>query len=113
MGAKLQNRAQEQAHGKLLESRRTKKSQPQSREEGERAQVVQLAETRNQMLTEFERFQDLTASLAGQSKTMSATQDQYQEYESKLKQASQKLGQLKRKMEDDTKYIWYSFSFFI
>merc|ERR1712228_207179 len=51
--------------------------------------------------------------LDSSGKLIGATQDQYRIYEEKLDSASKVLGHLKRKTEEDSKYIWYSFISFL
>mmetsp|Transcript_7825 Transcript_7825/g.21097 ORF Transcript_7825/g.21097 Transcript_7825/m.21097 type:complete len:251 (-) Transcript_7825:27-779(-) len=86
---------------------------PGSQEEAEHAEAKSLSQARDSMRGELERMQQLGQNLDSTSKTISASQDQYQTYDRKLADAAKVLGQLKRKTEEDSKYIWWSFLFFL
>merc|ERR1712085_221591 len=61
----------------------------------------------------LEQIHEVQKRLDETSDTIAASQAQYSVFDLKLKDASQLLGQLKKRTEQDTKYIWYSFWFFI
>mmetsp|Transcript_47729 Transcript_47729/g.150073 ORF Transcript_47729/g.150073 Transcript_47729/m.150073 type:complete len:259 (-) Transcript_47729:66-842(-) len=115
----LQASAEEAARGQLLqgsggsEGGVRRRQQPTSKEEGQRQEMNKLAETRDQLRNQYERMQGIATSLQEDSSKLRKTQDQYNTYESKLQYASQRLGQLKRKMDEDSRYIWWSFIFFL
>eukprot|EP00439_Symbiodinium_sp_Y106_P050373 s2483_g6.t1 len=82
-----------------------------SAEDAERSEVLALQAARDKMQEELHRMQ--YESLEGSSSTIGKTQTAMQEYDSKLASAAKALGQLKRRMEEDSRYIWWSFYFFL
>jgi len=117
--AALQAAAQESSRGQLLNADaggdgvRRRKQQPGSREEGQQQELCKLSEARDQLRNEFERMKGIGSDLEEHSGKLRMTQDQYHMYDSKLAYASQRLGQLKKKMDEDSRYIWWSFYFFL
>jgi hypothetical protein len=72
-----------------------------------------LRETRQQFRSELERFAQAGSLLQESSNTIGYVFNEYLNYRGSLKKASQALSELKRRMETDDSYIWYSFLFFI
>eukprot|EP00933_Yihiella_yeosuensis_P073046 TRINITY_DN8161_c0_g1_i1.p1 TRINITY_DN8161_c0_g1~~TRINITY_DN8161_c0_g1_i1.p1 ORF type:complete len:287 (-),score=60.93 TRINITY_DN8161_c0_g1_i1:129-989(-) len=92
---------------------RKKTPQVSNQEEADRSEVRALTEARDQMRHGLEHMTSVAQSLEASSKTIDATRSQYQTYDMKLADAAKALGDLKRKTEEDSKYIWWSFMFFL
>ncbi|CAK0886966.1 unnamed protein product [Prorocentrum cordatum] len=84
-----------------------------SEDEAQRAETAELLKARDMMRSGLERMQSVGSSLSDTSSTIRKTQSQYTTYEDRLRSAAAVLGQLKRRTEDDSKYIWRSFLFFV
>merc|ERR1712232_1160137 len=82
-------------------------------EENNRAEVQKLTQTRDRMRNVVGQMETGMEHLEVSSKSIGSTQDQYRIYDEKLASASAVLGHLKKKTEQDSKYIWWSFLFFI
>ncbi|CAE7223430.1 unnamed protein product, partial [Symbiodinium sp. CCMP2456] len=93
--------------------RKRKDAKVASAEDAERSEVLALQAARDKMQEELHRMQYVGESLEGSSSTIGRTQTAMQEYDSKLASAAKALGQLKRRMEEDSRYIWWSFYFFL
>ncbi|CAE8622272.1 unnamed protein product, partial [Polarella glacialis] len=116
----LQARQESDARERLLPTadanggeRRRIAPKASSQDEAERSEVFALAGARDKMRDELQRMQYVAENLEGSSKTIGATKEQYQTYDSKLADAAKALGDLKRKTEEDSRYIWWSFGFFL
>ncbi|CAL1130863.1 unnamed protein product [Cladocopium goreaui] len=81
--------------------------------EAEHSEVLELKSARDEMRNQLERMHYVNENLQDSSRTIGKTQDALQEYDSKLASAAKALGQLKRKTEEDSRYIWWSFYFFM
>lgn len=88
-------------------------AKPGSKEESDREALRHLTEARNHMGSTLGHIQEVQKQLDKTSETIDSTQSQYDIFSLKLKDAAQLLSQLKRRTEQDTKYIWWSFWFFI
>ncbi|CAK9075060.1 unnamed protein product [Durusdinium trenchii] len=84
-----------------------------TQEEAEHNEVLELKNARDQMRNQLDRMHYVNENLQDSSRTIGKTKDAMQEYDSKLASAAKALGQLKRKTEEDSRYIWWSFYFFI
>eukprot|EP00927_Polykrikos_kofoidii_P054999 TRINITY_DN49315_c0_g1_i1.p1 TRINITY_DN49315_c0_g1~~TRINITY_DN49315_c0_g1_i1.p1 ORF type:complete len:249 (-),score=40.73 TRINITY_DN49315_c0_g1_i1:203-949(-) len=84
-----------------------------SQAENDQAETNALIKTRNRMKEEMERMESVASTLSSSSKTLNATKNEYNNYASTLDSASKVLGALKSKTEEDAKYIWWSFLFFL
>eukprot|EP00405_Crypthecodinium_cohnii_P029981 CAMPEP_0206498356 /NCGR_PEP_ID=MMETSP0324_2-20121206/50923_1 /ASSEMBLY_ACC=CAM_ASM_000836 /TAXON_ID=2866 /ORGANISM="Crypthecodinium cohnii, Strain Seligo" /LENGTH=147 /DNA_ID=CAMNT_0053984483 /DNA_START=43 /DNA_END=482 /DNA_ORIENTATION=+ len=82
-------------------------------EEDQQAAYRALTQARNDMGQTLGHFQEVQQRLNETSQTFDATKRQYDDFDFKMKSASQLLGQLKRRTEQDSKYIWWSFCFFL
>jgi len=56
---------------------------------------------------------NVSDSLNSQSASINSMKDKYGFFGEKLEAASKLLGDLKRRSEEDTRYIWWSFVFFL
>ena len=72
----------------------------------------QLLQARHEMQSEFARLRLAAEAIESSSKTISVVSDKYSLYKAKLVSAAQTLKSLKSKMENDDKYIYYSFALF-
>lgn len=84
-----------------------------SQDANDRAEVSSLLRSRDKMSETFGRMSAVGDILDGSSQRLSQANDQLVEYGSKLDSASKVLGNLKRKSEEDSRYIWWSFLFFL
>ena len=81
--------------------------------DGETARKSQLLNARREMETELQRMRSTTAVIEESSRTIGSVNEKYTFYGSSLSKASRTLKALKTKMENDDKYIYYSFVFFL
>lgn len=113
----LQSRAEAGARDQLFERRGDRETssqqRPESQEENDRSEVAALAQARDEMRSQLTRMEGVGGTLDNTSRTIGKTQTQYETYSARLASASKVLGDLKRKTEEDAKYIWWSFYFFI
>lgn len=109
----LERRSHDVSRTRLFNGKPSAKVKPTTHEENEREEVRSLARTRDKMQTELQRMNAITETLEHTSSTIKGTRTQYKTYNSALATASKVLGDLKRKTEDDSKYIWWSFLFFL
>lgn len=84
-----------------------------SKDENDQAEVASLLRSRDRMHETFGRMAAAGDGLEKSSSRISDTQDAYNTYSIKLASASKALGHLKKKTEEDSKYIWWSFIFFM
>ena len=73
----------------------------------------QLLHARKEMETELQRMRSTTAVIEESSRTIGSVNEKYTMYGSSLSKATKTLKALKTKMENDDKYIYYSFVFFL
>ena len=73
----------------------------------------QLLYSRNEMRAEFDRLRSTADVIESSSKTIGSVNEKYSLYRAKLLSAGQALKSLKNKMENDDKYIYYSFVLFL
>ena len=66
-----------------------------------------------QMKTEYQRLTQTGSLLEESSSTIDSVNNEYLNYRVSIKRAGAALSELKRRMESDDMYIWYSFCFFI
>lgn len=86
---------------------------PEDRSIGDTARRSQLLNARRDMETELQRMRSTTAVIEESSKTIGSVNEKYTLYGASLSKASKTLKALKTKMENDDKYIYYSFLFFL
>lgn len=104
------------AHARLLEggSRESDgEARPGSQQENSQASLRAMTAARDDMANALDHIGAANSTIHKTSETIKNTSSQYDIFDMKLKDAAALLGQLKRRTEDDTKYIWYSFWFFI
>eukprot|EP00746_Dinoflagellata_sp_MGD_P005355 gnl/MRDRNA2_/MRDRNA2_110370_c0_seq1.p1 gnl/MRDRNA2_/MRDRNA2_110370_c0~~gnl/MRDRNA2_/MRDRNA2_110370_c0_seq1.p1 ORF type:complete len:265 (-),score=56.82 gnl/MRDRNA2_/MRDRNA2_110370_c0_seq1:13-807(-) len=92
---------------------RPKRKAEMTQEENDQREFCTLAATRDKMREELQRMEAVGERLEDSSQTIHNTQNEYNTYTQRLASAKQTLGQLKRKTEEDSRYIWYSFYYFI
>mmetsp|Transcript_62633 Transcript_62633/g.149437 ORF Transcript_62633/g.149437 Transcript_62633/m.149437 type:complete len:180 (-) Transcript_62633:17-556(-) len=83
-----------------------------SQAEAERSEVRELQGARDQMREQLDRMHYVNENLQDSSRTIGKTKGALEEYDGKLANAAKALGQLKRRTEEDSRYIWWSFYFF-
>eukprot|EP00929_Paragymnodinium_shiwhaense_P067417 TRINITY_DN33939_c0_g1_i1.p1 TRINITY_DN33939_c0_g1~~TRINITY_DN33939_c0_g1_i1.p1 ORF type:complete len:258 (+),score=75.22 TRINITY_DN33939_c0_g1_i1:102-875(+) len=115
--AALQAQREQASRGKLLgdaaEKNGKKSAKEMSKEENDKAELNALTKARDRMKGGLDQMVDTMNNLDGSSKRIAQTQDQYREYAAKLDSAAKVLGHLKKKTEEDSRYIWGSFIFFM
>lgn len=112
----LQARIDESKRAQLWKGRpgaREDKGKPTLEEEGARAEVQALQRGHETMHRTLEQMQHTTRAMDDSSRGIRKVKDQYGTYSDKLRSASQVLGHLKRKTEEDSRYIWWSFCYFV
>ncbi len=72
-----------------------------------------MVNARKEMETELQRMRSTTAVIEESSRTIGSVNEKYTMYGSSLSKATKTLKALKTKMENDDKYIYYSFVFFL
>lgn len=72
-----------------------------------------LRDVQRQMRSEFQRLTQTGSLLEESSSTIDSVNHEYLNYRVSIKRASAALSELKRRMESDDMYIWYSFCFFL
>ena len=108
----MQKSAHSGLRNALFESDQSK-SLPESSSTDETNRRGQLLNARREMETELKRMRSTAAVIEESSKTIGSVNDKYALYSSSLAKASKTLKALKTKMENDDKYIYYSFVFFL
>lgn len=83
------------------------------REDSDTARKSQLLNARREMETELQRMRSTTTVIEESSKTIGSVNEKYTLYGTSLSKATKTLKALKTKMENDDKYIYYSFLFFL
>lgn len=113
------------AHLKVLQARegeamraqlwqgRSGKDMSTLEEDNARVELQELQRGHETMHRTLHQMQHITGALDDTSKGIRKTKDQYETYSEKLRSASQVLGHLKRKTEEDSRLIWWSFFYFI
>lgn len=89
------------------------RKQLSSQEENEREQFRAMQQNRDALRHSYSMMSNVSDSLNSQSQSISSMKDKYGFFGEKLDAASKLLGDLKRRSEEDTRYIWWSFIFFL
>ena len=72
-----------------------------------------MLQARKEMQTELHKLRTTASVIEESSKSIGSVRSKYQAYKLSIANASNTLKQLKTKMENDDKYIYYSFLFFL
>ena len=72
-----------------------------------------LLRARNELQTELDRMKSTAAVVASTSSTISSISSQYSIYQNRISSAGRTLKQLRTKMENDERYIYWSYIVFL
>lgn len=92
---------------------RRKKAAEASKEEDQRATIRAATQARDGISQTLGQFQEVRKRLDETANDINASGRQFDLFDVKMKDASQLLGQLKRRTEEDSKYVWWAFLFFL
>ena len=73
----------------------------------------QLLRARNELQVELERMKSTAAVVATTSSTISSISSQYSTYKARIASAGRTLKQLRSKLENDERYIYWSYLIFV
>ncbi|CRG97558.1 protein transport protein SEC20, putative [Plasmodium gallinaceum] len=74
---------------------------------------INLKDTRKMMIDEVNRMKNVKSELLDSSQKLKKQDEIFNSFEMKLKSSAQLIFSLKKKAENDTRYVWYSFFFFL
>ncbi|SBT80699.1 protein transport protein SEC20, putative [Plasmodium malariae] len=74
---------------------------------------VNLKDTKKMMIDEINRMKNVRSELLESSQKLRKQDEIFNIFESKLKSSAQLILSLKQKAQNDTRYVWYSFFFFL
>ncbi|GAW83375.1 protein transport protein SEC20 [Plasmodium gonderi] len=72
-----------------------------------------LKDTKQMMIEEINRMKNVRSELLESSHKLRKQDEIFNMFESKIKSSTQLIFSLKRKAQNDTRYVWYSFFFFL
>ncbi|EUD68854.1 hypothetical protein C922_00542 [Plasmodium inui San Antonio 1] len=72
-----------------------------------------LKDTKQMMIDEINRMKSVRSELLESSQKLRKQDQIFNMFESKIKSSTQLLFSLKKKAQNDTRYVWYSFFFFL
>lgn len=83
-------------------------------EDPEKAAIqLNLEDTKKMMLDEVNRMRNVKSELIKSSDKLKKQDETFNSFETKIKSSAQLVLSLKKKAESDTKYVWFSFFFFL
>lgn len=105
------------ARSQLFEGAQDRKSRrnaaaDKTQEENDQAELRTMLQGRDKMNETVSRMSEASNRLGSQSEGIVELNKLNTEYTSKLKTAADVLGDLKKRTEEDSRYIWWSFCFF-
>ncbi|CRH02418.1 protein transport protein SEC20, putative [Plasmodium relictum] len=74
---------------------------------------INLKDTRKMMMDEVNRMKNVKSELLESSQKLKKQDEIFNSFEMKLRSSAQLIFSLKKKAENDTRYVWYSFFFFL
>lgn len=79
----------------------------------ELASKMNLEDTKKMMIDEVNRMKNVKSELVESSDKLKKQSAIFNSFETKIRSSAQLIVTLKKKAETDTKYVWYSFFFFL